>query len=329
MLDCVQVTSSLSLMSVDCGATCCEAEVYAVRGVASRAIGVTLPAMIDLHVHSTASDGTRSPEELIVEAETLGLSALALVDHDTLSGLDAFQSAGAAATVAPIPGVELSCSWYGGNLHIVGLFVDPEDGPLQSLLTRVRADRDGRNSKIVEALNEQGIEIDLADVLTRAKGETVGRPHIAAALVERGVCGDVRQAFHQLLGRGKPAFVSRYLPLPQESIRTIHGAGGVAVWAHPLAFSRRSRGQVRAMANQLKQVGLDGLETLYPDHKPDQRRAAQALADDLDLLASGGTDYHGDHSPGVHMGVGYGDLQVPDTFLGPLRDRAESYRNAS
>jgi len=282
--------------------------------------------MIDLHLHSTASDGTCSPEELIAEAGTLGLSAVALVDHDTLSGLAAFLRAGAHADVMPVPGVELSCSWHRGSLHIVGLFVDPDSLLLQELLTRVRADRDGRNRKIVQALNKLGVELDLSDVLAFSKGETVGRPHIAAALVERGVCSDVRQAFHSLLGRDKPAFVSRYLPMPEESIRVIHDAGGVAVWAHPLAFSRKSRGRVRAMANQLKQLGLDGLETLYPDHKPDQRRTAQILADELGLLASGGSDYHGAHSPGVRMGVGYGDLDVPDELISPLRQRSESYR---
>jgi len=284
--------------------------------------------MIDLHLHSTASDGTCSPEELIAEAAALGLSAVALVDHDTLSGLAAFMHAGAHADLTPIPGVELSCSWHDGNLHIVGLFVDPDNLRLQELLTRVRADRDDRNRKIVEALNKLGVELDLSEVLAYSKGETVGRPHIAAALVGRGVCSDVRQAFDSFLRRGKPAFVSRYLPMPEESIRMIHDAGGVAVWAHPLAFSRKSRGRVRAMANQLKQAGLDALETLYPDHKPDQRRAAQILADELGLLASGGTDYHGENSPGVRMGVGYGDLEVPDELLSPLRQRSESYRTA-
>jgi predicted metal-dependent phosphoesterase TrpH len=186
----------------------------------------------------------------------------------------------------------------------------------------VKEARNVRNRRILEKLNDRGIPITWDEVAELAENELIGRPHIARALVMRGACPTVRDAFTCHLGTRGPAYVRRHLPLPSEAIRTIHSAGGVAVWSHPLGMSRRTAARTRQVARHLQKVGLDGIEAYYSDHTPTQQQTALDIAEELGLLVSGGSDFHGGHVPDIHLGSGRGDLAVPDALLTPIERRA-------
>lgn len=282
--------------------------------------------MIDLHTHSTASDGTFKPNKIIAAAEDLGLTAVALTDHDTLDGIGPFMDAARRCRTRAIPGVEIACSWYGGSLHIVGLFVDPDDQPLRDLLATVRQARDTRNTRILRNLRNLGYEISEADLLAEAGGGVPGRPHIAAAVVEKGYFTENAQVFRALLSKGGPAYVRRYLPRPSVGIGAIHRAGGVAVWAHPAGgYDVIAPSRIRQVARTLKSQGLDAMEVFYCDHTPRQQEACGRIARELNLLASGGSDFHGRHMPKIRLGTGFGSLAVPDELLGPLENKAAEH----
>ncbi len=282
--------------------------------------------MIDLHLHSTASDGTLPPSSLVQEAARLGLAAAALTDHDTIAGLDEFLAAAAGTGVRAVPGVELSCSWYSGTMHILGLFIDPRSPELEALLREVRTSRDRRNAAMLARIRHLGIELPEGAVRGDAADPVIGRPHIARALVEHGHCRDFPDAFDRFLGSGRPAYIRRRLPLPDAVIRVIHAAGGVAVWAHPLAQLRRSAAKLRQTARVLRDAGLDAMETYYADYSPEETKLACAVAAQLGLLESGGSDFHGAHSPGILMGTGRGGLAVPDAAFAALEARASTRR---
>jgi predicted metal-dependent phosphoesterase TrpH len=268
--------------------------------------------MIDLHTHSTASDGTLAPGELVAEAGRAGLSAIALTDHDTVAGVEEFMAA--ATTVRPraIPGVEIACSWYGGTLHVVGLFVDHTHVPLLRLLERIRCDRATRNERILARLAGLNCPVQLAEVVAVAGEGVVGRPHIAEALVRRGHCRDAKDAFARLLGEGQPAYVRRFLPLPEAAIAAIHAAGGVAVWAHPVGMKDLPPAKVRQVAVHLRDLGLDAVEVFYSEYTREQEESVRRIA----------RDFHGANSPGIQLGRGRGGLAVPDGFVRLLQARA-------
>jgi len=283
--------------------------------------------MIDLHTHSRASDGSLEPAEVVGLADRVGLSAIALTDHDTVAGLDGFMRAGQAACVRTIPGVEVGASWYGGSLHLVGLFIDPETPALLDLLIRIREAREQRNLAVITKLNELGVDITYEEVQLQAGPAVVGRPHFAAVLVTKGTCGDGREAFDRYLGKGKPAYVRRYLPLPGEDIAVLHEAGGVVVWAHPLGGKSGVKpARLRQTGRALKRLGLDAVETLYSDYGADQEQVVSRIAHELELLPSGGSDFHGEALAGISLGTGYGALAVPDHFLPALEKRAATLR---
>ena len=281
--------------------------------------------MIDLHTHSTASDGTFSPAELVRAAGQLNLEALALTDHDTVAGITEFLTAGATSTVQTIPGVELSCSWYGGTMHILGLFIDPENPGLIRLLEKVQITRRERNRIILEKLRENGIPITLEQVEAETGSVNLGRPHIGVCLTRQGVCTDLRDAFRRFLGRNQLAYVRRFLPLPDEVIDVIHQAGGIAIWAHPLNKLRHSTAKLRQVARFLQEKGLDGMEVLYPDFSEREVATAQKVAHELHLLPSGGTDFHGANTPDLALAVGRGQLQVPADLLSAMMFRAREW----
>lgn len=283
--------------------------------------------MIDLHLHSTTSDGTFKPAELIRLAERLGLTALALTDHDTVDGLPEFMEAARGSTVTAIPGIEFSSAWYGASLHIVGLYIDPDAPALRQLLTSLITIRDERNLRIIANLQKLGYNITLENVVTASGGGVVGRPHIAKALVTANHFVTQKEAFDKLIGHGKPAYVRRRLPLPGEIIATIHKAGGIAVWAHPLSGGRFSAARMRQVLRVLLPAGLDALEGYYGDYSEDQEKVGCTVAWESNLLVSGGSDFHGDNSPGVMMGTGRGRLNIPDDCLASLAKRAAIYRD--
>ena len=275
---------------------------------------------IDLHTHSSASDGTDSPTELVRRAIAAGLSAFALTDHDTLSGLGEARSAASEAGIRLIPGTELSVDHDGLKLHMLVHFLEPEDGPLQDRLAELRHGRHERNSKIIAKLRELGYEIDETDVAAQAGGEAVGRPHIADALVAKGFISTRAEAFDGLLSDGGAAYADRLRLTATEAVSLAAASGAVTTVAHPYTIDRNQE-TFPALFAELHDLGLSGLEAYYPEHSKDLRAHLASLATDLGLVATGGSDYHGTGKPGLELGSGFGDLVVPDTVLAELEER--------
>lgn len=274
---------------------------------------------VDLHVHSTASDGSLSPEKLIRMAQEIGLRAIAITDHDTLDGsIDALKRCPPAG-LEILAGVEISADVPSGGMHILGYLVSTGESPLRSLLLRLQAGRQERNRKIVTRLQELGVDITDDEVVAAARGGQVGRPHFAAVLIDKGRVGSFDEAFRKYLGMGRPAYVQRFRPAPQEAIEAIRGSRGVAVLAHPYTVEASGDRVLEEQVRKLRDWGLQGMEVYYPDH--DIRRTArfEDLARRYDLVATGGTDFHGQAKPGVHMGVGRGDLRVPYEVVAQLK----------
>ncbi|MBR4124673.1 MAG: PHP domain-containing protein [Victivallales bacterium] len=283
--------------------------------------------MIDLHCHSTASDGSLSPTQLLQAGQRLGLKALALTDHDTLAGLAEFNQAARNMVIEAIPGIELAaCEENDRNrsYHIVGLYLTGDDMRMRALLEDVIRWRQERNEQIIRRLNELGYEVTLKDAIAQSGGDVIGRPHIASALVAKGYLSDVQKGFERLLASGKPAYIRRQVPTPASAISAIHSMGGLAIWAHPFTRGHFTNLQMRRIALELKDVGLDGIEAYYSLHTPTQTRTALKIAKEFGLLVSGGSDYHGSRFKRVELGVGYGNLAVPDELLEPIRISARA-----
>ena len=275
---------------------------------------------VDLHVHSSVSDGTEPPDAVVAKAASLGLSAIALTDHDTLSGIPAARAAAASLPTDLVPGVELSVDHDGLKLHMLAYFIEPDAGPLQDRLAMLRAGRDTRNVVIVERLNALGYPITMEDVLRHAGGDAVGRPHIADALVEAGSISSRSEAFEDLLSDGGRAYVERERLTATEAIDLTIQSGGVNSIAHPLTVNTDAS-ILRSVLGDLRDAGLVGLEAYYSEYAPAIRSQLASVAADLGLVATGGSDYHGAGKPGLEIGTGHGDLVVPGAALEELRQR--------
>jgi predicted metal-dependent phosphoesterase TrpH len=270
--------------------------------------------MIDLHVHSSASDGSFSPSQLILLAKEKGLTALALTDHDTLSGLDEFERTALETGYKNIvPGVEISVKIPNASLHICGLFVCRHNVELQKLLSWIRDKRNDRNLKIAEKLSNAGYAITIDEVLNFAGGESVGRPHFAKVLIGKGYFSRTQDVFDNALKRGCFAYVPRELPSPEEAILAIHNAGGLAFWAHPLTKDSFSKTQFKNLLRELSAIGLDGIEAYYTTYDKETQNYLLSLAAQENILVSGGSDFHGANMDGVEIGIGAGTLNIPDS----------------
>ena len=254
-------------------------------------------AVIDLHIHSTASDGTLSPAAVVAAAAVAGLDVMALTDHDTLAGWDeAFAACPCGLTI--VPGLELSCVYQGGegqrpiSVHLLGYLVDPSHPGLVAELCRLRTERSRRGEKIVEKLVAAGLPISWERVREFAAGASIGRPHVGRALVEAGVVASVDEAFVELLSAAGPYYVRKADLDAVAGVQLIAAAGGVSVFAHPAA-GRRGRVVDEAAITALAQVGLCGIEVDHPDHLPAERDDLRILAADLGLVATGSSDFHG------------------------------------
>ena len=274
--------------------------------------------MIDLHAHSIFSDGTDSPEVLARLADAAGLRALALTDHDTLAGLPRFLAAQPGVAAELIPGIELSCRFLGRVLHVLGLYIDPGSIRFQARIADMRERRVDRNRRMVERLQDLGVAIAWEDVAALAPTDLISRTHFAKALVRSGAAGSAQDAFRRFIGDEGPAYVPLEELTPADAATWIREAGGVSVVAHPGRFTHRNFAWDRAMAD-LRGQGLQGLEAYYPDYGPQERRYFLDLAGALDMVPTGGSDYHGDHKPGQFLGVGSGSLDVPDRILDQLK----------
>lgn len=241
---------------------------------------------VDLHMHSTASDGALPPDEVVAAAQRAGLSAIALTDHDTVDGLDSARRAGEALGIRVVAGIELSAVDDGREIHVLGLHLShPEH--LAVALAELRETRRERAKTTVAILNSLGVPVTLDAVFAAAGDGAVGRPHIARALVAGGWARDFRDAFDRWLGSGKPACVEKRTVTFAEAARLIHDAGGLAVYAHPGGAA--SRGDLE----ELSSLGLDGIEVRHPSHTADEIARIGSLADELGLVPSGGSDWHG------------------------------------
>lgn len=263
----------------------------------------------DLHVHSTASDGTLSPAELVGLALARGLSVLAIADHDSVDGLPEALDAARNTSLVVVPAVELSAiTEQGHDVHILGYFVDTDDADFAEHLVAQRGARMQRAQRMVEALSSAGYGVTIEDVLALADGAAVGRSHIARALVSVGHARDVRDAFDTLIGRGKPFYVPKDALTPAEVVRVILDAGGIPVLAHP-AISK-----VEELVPEMVASGLRGLEAYHGDHTPEQRDRVAALAAHYGLLVTGGSDFHGPKAPNPPLG----SVDVPGSAIRAL-----------
>ena len=276
---------------------------------AGYAIGGAAHEFVDLHTHSTASDGSRAPVDVIRAAKAAQLSAIALTDHDTLAGLGEAGAEGARLGVRVVKGIELSAVEGQHETHILGLHLS-EVSEMEHLLVELRQMRMNRAQRIVERLNALGIPIRMEDVLKEADGGAVGRPHVARALIGGGWCTDLREAFEKYLGNGRAAFVPKERLLMADAIGLIRRAGGLAILAHPAQAGTRER--VAALVAD----GLDGLEVLHPSHSNEDFQRLDALATEFKLVRSGGSDWHGAVDGARTLGM----MRVPAEWL---RDQEE------
>ena len=279
-------------------------------------------AMIDLHSHSTCSDGSDGPHRIIELAAAAGCSAIALTDHD---GLDGIEEAGHAARehgITFVPGCEVSCKFTPGTMHVLCYFVEPGEGPLQDQLERLRNDRATRNGRLITRLRELGIDLTLDDVRAEAGGTTLGRPHFASALVRKGVVATYEEAFDNLLRKGGPAYIPKAFISAETTIEAAGGSRALAVLAHPLSLGLKASDLERTIG-ELADSGLTGLECWYGRYTPEERQRLLLIAKQFGLVATGGSDYHGTFKPDLSIGTGRGDLEVPDSALNELTERRE------
>lgn len=273
---------------------------------------------LDLHLHTTHSDGSCTPTEVVGLAHQAGVTTLAITDHDIMTGVAEAIMAAEAFGIDVIPGVEISSIIGQSELHILGYFLDWQDPILNERFTTLRESRHRRNPQIIERLQALGIDITYDEVRTLAGSDSVGRPHIARALMDKQVVTSAKDAFDRFLANGKPAYVPRDLPNPAEAIQWIKAAGGLAVLAHPTWIKLADRSLVELL-RELKAAGLDGVEVYYSTHANRQIREYLSLAQQLGLLVTGGSDFHGLTKPDIEVGIGKGTLHVPTSLLPKMK----------
>jgi len=286
---------------------------------------VSVSGCIDLHMHSNCSDGFYPPEQLVEWASELGLSAIALTDHDTTKGVETAIKRGKALGVEVIPGCELSVTYSGGTFHLLGYYVDYTNDEFNVTMAQIMESRHERNRKIVAALNEHGMPITHEELLEEAGEATVGRPHMAQIMIRKGYVSDFREAFDKYLAEGMACYFPSENFGPERAIKLVLAAGGVPVIAHPFWLNRKSLEDLDAYIGELVGYGLRGMEIVYPDHSPEIQRAYIEIAKKYDLIVTGGSDFHGGGvvKPEVTLGHGTGgDFRVPAELLQKLKAAA-------
>ena len=274
---------------------------------------------VDLHVHTTASDGTMSPAEVVRYAKEKGLRAIAITDHDTIEGLDEGIREGKVQKLEVIPGLELSVDYPKGTMHLLGYYIDPDCSQLVEKLMVVQKARSERNFKMLKKLQELGIEVGLSELKRAAGHGQIGRPHFAQIMVQKGYVNSFQEAFDHFLRKGGPAYVEKFKFSPEEAMRIIVEAGGVPVLAHPFTLNQLNKRELEELILELKEKGLEGIEVYYPDHTVQQREFYRYLAEKHGLFISGGSDFHGQTKEGVELGEGYGDIELPYSLVEELK----------
>ncbi len=271
---------------------------------------------IDLHIHSTASDGTLSPPEIISLAHSLNIGAIAITDHDTIDGSKEAFTLDIPPSLKLLTGVEISVSSnpylpYTGSFHMLGYSIRLDDPVLNRTLDMLQDARRNRNPRIVKRLNNLGINFSLKDVADEFGEGQLGRPHIAQLMVKRGFVKSIDEAFDKYLGTGRPAYVDKYRLDCARAIEVILAAGGIPVLAHPLFLDIENKDRFEDLIVNLKEIGLKGIEVYYSEHSPDLTTFYAEIANRYGLLMTGGSDFHGSVKPDIKMGSGRGDLFVP------------------
>ena len=274
---------------------------------------------IDLHVHTTASDGTYTPAQAVRLAKELGLAAIAITDHDTAAGYAEAAQAGRALDVEVVPGIEISTK-YGGAVHILGYYMDPEAESLANVTDWLVQDRDRRNQKMAERMAADGLPVSYEDMHWRF-GAVIGRPHFAELLIELGLARDMQDAFDRYVEKGQKYYLPRNFLTIEQSIETIIQAGGVPVLAHPFQYKRSDEG-LRELIEHGMESGLKGMECRYSGYTEEQSRYLEDLAEEYGLVKTGGSDFHGDAKPHIRLGHGTGSLDVPYDYLEKLKELA-------
>ena len=272
--------------------------------------------IVDLHVHSTESDGTFTPTEVIAEAKNAGLSAIALTDHDTATGIRKAMGAAKEAGIELIPGIELSTAYtFPGKkqekeIHIVGLYINPDDPELLKMTAEFRKCRDKRNEKMIAALQEEGFPITMEALLAANPDSVITRANIARFLYEHGWIKSVSEAFDKYIGDGCRCYVGRFKVFPMEAVSLIKKTGGIAILAHPLLYHLGVE-QLQLLIDDLKAVGLDGIEAIYSTYTTGEEQLVKRIAKENKLLISGGSDFNGENKPAIKLGTGRGHLYTP------------------
>lgn len=275
--------------------------------------------MIDLHTHSTASDGSFRPAALIREAHARGVSALALTDHDTIAGIQEAAEEAARCGIRFIAGVEMEIAFEPGECHLLGLGLRAPGAEFLTALADLAERRTKRNLAILDLMRENGIEADYAEIEDLAEGKVIGRPHFAGFLVKRKIVKNHEQAFDRYLGKGRPFFVPKASMELERAIGLIHGSGGKAILAHPLSLYV-SWGKLPALIDRWREMGLDGLEAWHPFAKPRECERLETIAVERGMLVTAGSDFHGVNRPERKLGITAGGRKIDDRFLDGLID---------
>jgi len=281
---------------------------------------------IDLHTHSTTSDGTMSPADLVKYAYKKGLSAIAITDHDTIDGIDEGVAAGNILGIEVVPGIELSVKYSDHNVHLLGYLFDCHNEELLLALKQLQIGRYERNKKIIAKLNELGLTIQFSELKKTAGSGQNGRPHIARLMIQKGFVKTMDEAFEKYLGQGGLAYASRFVYGVGEAIALIKNAGGVAILAHPFQLDKATNDFPNDVY-QLRDMGLDGIEAYYPTHSRQFRKRLIALAEKNSLLLTGGSDFHGSIRPGTTLAGGK-NVSVPSELLIKMKERVMLNSNA-
>lgn len=273
---------------------------------------------IDLHVHTTASDGTYSPSDILRLGKNIGLEAIAITDHETMNGLDEAHRVEKIYNIEIINGIEISTEWEGTELHLLGYLFDHLSEDLQKVINRLKEGRERRNEEIAGLLKRDGIPIEIEQLRKDSKTRIIGRPYFAKILVKCGLAQGISDAFQKYLTPGKPYYVKRVYPDANTCIKALIDSGGVPVLAHPLKY-KFSNEKLYTCIQELCGYGLCGIECMYSGYQKAQIDSLSKMAKYLNLCCTGGSDFHGQNKPGIQLGYGYGNLRVPYSYLEQLK----------
>ena len=279
--------------------------------------------MIDLHTHSTESDGTLTPAELMQLAADIGLSAIALTDHDTVSGLNKAKPVAEQLGLELVPGIELSTDYNGTEVHMLGFYIDNTNPSFLTKLQEFINSRDIRNEKMAFLLQKEGFDITLEKLYQEYPGSVITRAHFARYLTEHGFVKDRNTVFRKYLGDNCRCYVPREKISPFEAIDLIRLGGGLSFFAHPV-LCHMNHDRLRFFVKDLKEAGLTGMEAIYSMNTPGDERNMKKLVEEFDLLISGGSDFHGENKPHIHLGTGKGNLHIPENILDDIKRKRAS-----